>query len=260
MGAPQEKSGNSKEKRIEVSLGNGSIVIPFRFGRQPTSSEAMRARLDKYLISGAKAMEPEWVDQYDMTDEDIREELGMIANHTLERSPYYTLGLVLSEEGFSKYDNPFKSLNDPDIRDVFRSIADPLIGESYYNPAQISRRALFKDNISYPDGKKRSWDAGEVVSHLTIALAELGRPFNSKNDEHSIRISPHSRWPADLAEMFCIAYLLGEDRINENIKQVVINRMEENLDRVVDLGDLEENDRQQLVEKSNELAGSKVLM
>lgn len=260
MGTPKERQGQFTEKRVEVSLDGGSIVIPFHFGRQPVSSDAMRARLDGILIAGARVVHPDWWDEYHLSDEAIRTDLEIEARLPEDQAPLMALGFVLSREGFGSYVRPFESLNDPNSREIFRAIADPLIKIPYYNPAQIARRALFRENIVYPDGKERSWDAGELMTHLTIALAERGRVFNTGNDEHAPRISPYFRWPADLAEMLGIAYLLGEGKIEEEIKERVINRMGENIDGIVNLAGLHEEDRQQLVTKSNELAQSEILI
>lgn len=58
MGSPQERQGPLTEKRVEISLGNGAIRIPFHFGRQPVTSDVMQARLDSLAIVGFKAANP----------------------------------------------------------------------------------------------------------------------------------------------------------------------------------------------------------
>ncbi|HUQ85681.1 MAG TPA: hypothetical protein VM077_05115 [Candidatus Limnocylindrales bacterium] len=256
MGVPQERSASLTEKRAEVSLRRGAIRIPFRFGRQPVANDAMRASLDVFAIAGAKVVNPSWSD---LTDEEIKEELDVTARHPLDKAPYQALGVVLSEQGFNKYERPFRSFDDNNLRNLFRAIADPIVKEPYYTPAQIARAVLFNPDIKYQDDAKREWDSGELASHLTIALAERGRPFNTKYDEHAPRISSVYRWPADLAEMLCIGYLLGEGKIEEDIKHRVLDRMKENLDTITDLARLSDADRTQIAVKANELAGAKVI-
>ncbi len=256
MGSPLEKQGPLTEKRVEVSMRKGAIRIPFRFGRHPVSSDAMRARLDAFAIEGAKVVHPAW---YDLTDEEIKEELGFIAGHPLDRIPYQSLGVVISGQGFNKYERPHRSFDDKNLRNLFRAIVDPIVEEPYYTPAQIARAALFNPDIMYPDDRKREWDAGELASHLTVALAERGRPFNTKHDEHAPRISSIYRWPADLAEMLCIAYLLGEGKL-QDIRDRVTDRMRENLDNITDLAKLSQEDHRKIAAQANDLAGSKMLV
>lgn len=260
MGSPQERTRGLTEKCVEVSIGNGAIIIPFDFGRQPVSSDAMQARLDGYAIAGAKVEHPDWT-EYSLSDAEILEEVSVGGDHPLDKAPFYSLGLVLSEEGFGKYEGPFESLGDPFLRDVFRAITDPLVEEPYYNPAQIARRALFRPDVKYPDNKERYWDAGELVSHLTITLAERGRIFNTRWDEHAAKTDAHYRWPADLAEMLGIAYLLGERKIEEDdIKNLVQERMRENLESVTHVARLSGDDQAQIAAKANELAETEVLV
>lgn len=263
MGSPQERPGPLTEKRVEISLGNGVVRIPFHFGRQPASSDAMRARLDELLLAGAKVFHPSWVEKDDpLTDDEIREELKIEARHPEARAPLMVLGLVSSQDGFVKFDRPFNSLSDPKLRESFSAIVDTLVGlpTEYYSPASIARNALFMRNVPYEDGQQRDWGAGEVQSHLTIALAERGKIFNTKYDEHSPRIMPHFRWPADLAELLGIAYLLGEEKIEgDQLKSRVEKRMRENLTSITDLARLSEEDQAHIVTQANSLAGAKVL-
>lgn len=258
MGTPKERPAPLREKRVEVSLRGGELVIPFHFGRQPVASDAMRKRLDAHAVEGGKVVFPDWK-EYNLSDAEILEELSVGGDHPLDKAPFYSLGLIISEEGFGRFDRPFKSLADPKLREVFRAIVDPLIDEPYYNPAQIARRALFRDNIVYPDSEKREWDAGELVSHLAIALAERGRIFDTNSDEHAPRISASYRWPADLAEMLGGAYLIGEGKIREQSKGRVMDKIKENLDRITHLGGLSEEDQAQIKAHANQLAGSEVL-
>lgn len=256
MGSPQERQGPLTEKLVEVSLGNGALRIPFLFGRQPVDSDAMRTRLEEFAIAGFRMANP----RSKTSDEGILDELSIIAWRPLERAYFISSGLASSNEGFGKYIKPFVSLADTDLRDVFRAIVDPIYDEPDYNPAQIARGALFGREITYADGEERAWNAGELVSHLTIALAERGRVFNTEFDEHGVRIDPFFRWPADLAEMLGIAYLLGEGRFKEDIKGRVIRRMKGNLDRITDLARLSQEEQVKIAAQANELAGAKVLM
>lgn len=183
-----------------------------------------------------------------------------IAAEPLARASFIVLGAVLSENGFvNRYESPFISLGDPQIREVFRVITDPLVKVPYYDPAQITRAALNLQAIDLPDTEKQKWYSGELVSHITIPLAERGRVFHS-NDEHTVRIEARFRWPADLADMLGIAYLLGEGKIEDHqLKSRVVERMRENLTSITDLARLSEEDQVHIAAQANELAGSKVV-
>ncbi len=258
MPVRQEEPDLSNGNKIEVSLGGGEIVIPFHFGRQPVASDAMRARLDKYAIAGFRVINS----RSTSSDLEVLEELSIIAGEPVEKAPYIVLGFVLSDEGFAKYDKPLRSLGDVNMRDMFRATVDPFERELWYDPSQapsrIARATLLRE-VSYPDNKKRDWDAGELLTHLTIAMVERGHVW--RRDEHEGRIDPHYEWPARLARALGYAYQLGRRTKNiDHVRDLMIGDMREDIEAVLRFGELTDEEAKLIYNQVNELAGAKVLL